>query len=130
MADNPADNPAVGLLGFSRGGVLILKRHERKDVPFVGMGNRGLLAANHYQFGDGLIAGAGRGVVTVEGAPASRRVYLFALPDMVCIDDVWADDNGEYRFAQLDTEKRFLLLARDHTGKYEPVSADNVKPEK
>ncbi|UXY76188.1 hypothetical protein OCL44_02610 [Neisseria gonorrhoeae] len=77
-----------------------------------------------------LYRGAGGGVVTVEGAPASRRVYLFALPDMVCIDDVWADDNGEYRFSQLDTEKRFLVLARDHTGKYEPVSADNVKPEK
>lgn len=130
MADNPADNPAVGLLGRSRGGVLILKRHERKDVPFIGMGNRGLLAANHYQFGDGFIAGAGKGVVTVEGAPASRRVYLFALPDMRCIDDVWADDNGEYRFSQLDTEKRFLVLARDYMGRYEPVSADNVKPEK
>lgn len=118
------------LVGMSRAACLFLRRHERKFKPFFAEGGKGLLAANHYQFGDGFIAGVGKGVVTVEGAPASRRVYLFALPDMRCIDDVWADDNGEYRFSQLDTRKRFLVLARDHTGKYDPVSADNVKPEK
>lgn len=119
----------MNFLSKSHSCIRMLPRHEHKPslVRFV---SKGIFLRNAKYQGDGFIAGTGKGVVTVDGQPSSRRVYLFEQSSMTCIDDMWSNDNGEYRFRNLSDKFRYMVLARDYTGKYSPVSVDNVIPKK
>lgn len=119
----------MNILTQSHSCIRMLPRHERKP-SFIGFVSRGILLKNAKYRGDGFIAGTGKGIVTVDGQPSSRRVYLFEQSLMTCLDDMWSNENGEYRFSNLSDEFRYMVLARDYTGKYLPVSVDNVIPKK
>ena len=81
--------------------------------------------------GKGYIAGEDVGIVTVLGQPAERHVWLFVRDgnDIRLIADTWSDKNGNYRFDNLNTELRYLVMAADNfDGKYEPIAYDMAKP--
>lgn len=83
----------------------------------------------HWKYGGhGYIAGEGTGIVTVGGRPASRRIYLFARPNMYCIADTWSEEDGSYRFDRLKEDEEYLMVATDYKKQYEPVSYDFIKP--
>ncbi|WP_369589262.1 hypothetical protein [Kingella oralis] len=81
--------------------------------------------------GKGYIAGEDVGIVTVLGQPAQRHVWLFLreVNNLRIIADTWSDKNGNYRFDNLNTELRYLVMAADNfDGKYEPIAYDMAKP--
>ena len=81
--------------------------------------------------GKGYIAGEDVGIVTVLGQPAERHVWLFLreVNNLRIIADTWSDKNGNYRFDNLNTELRYLVMAADnYDGKYEPIAYDMAKP--
>ena len=78
--------------------------------------------------GRGYIAGQAEGIVTVNGNPASRRIYLFVRPQMVCVADQWSKDDGSYRFDRLNEDLEYLMVGTDYKKQYEPVSYDFIKP--
>lgn len=83
----------------------------------------------HYKYGGrGYIAGEGEGIVTVNGAPASRRIYLFVRRTMQCIADRWSAEDGTYRFEKLNEDEEYLMVAVDYKKQYEPVSYDYIQP--
>lgn len=101
-------------------------RHNK--MQFLGFKSRSVSSPHHQYGGHGYIAGEADGIVTVKGAPAARRIYLFARPQMVCVADQWSKDDGSYQFDRLDQNAEFLLVAVDYKKQYEPVSYDFVKP--
>lgn len=76
----------------------------------------------------GYIAGTGDGIVSVEGKPASRKVYALDAKTLAIIKTAVSLDNGQYLITNLDPTKRYLVMARDYQGEYEPVCYDNVTP--
>lgn len=64
------------------------------------------------------------GTLTVAGAPAQRRVFLFEYPAIRLIDDTWSDHAGLYAFDNIpETPQggaRYGVLGYDHTGQYDP----------
>ncbi|WP_165006248.1 hypothetical protein [Neisseria yangbaofengii] len=105
----------------------VIFRRLRSNQSFVYRGH--IAYGPHYLYGGkGYIAGEAEGIVTVGGQPASRRVYLFVLPSMECIADTWSKPDGSYRFDRLDSEKEYMMVARDYKKQYEPVSYDFIKP--
>lgn len=90
-------------------------------------GNR--IISPHYKYGGrGYIAGEAEGIVTVNGQPASRRIYLFIRPKMEIVADTWSKDDGSYRFDRLKEDGEYLMVATDYKKQYEPVSYDFIKP--
>ena len=110
----------------SRPRVKTLPRHNR--IANLAVKTRPLLSAHWKYGGDGFIAGEGEGIVTVGGEPASRRIYLFARPTMELVDAQWSRDDGTYRFARLNTETQYMMIAADHKKQYEPVGYDYITP--
>lgn len=74
------------------------------------------------------IAGIGNGVVSVGGVPASRKVYALDAKTLNVIKTAVSTDNGQYLIPNLDPAKRYLVMARDYQGEYEPYCYDNVTP--
>lgn len=75
--------------------------------------------------------GAGRisGTVSVEGVPASRKVRLFDAMTALLVAETRSGSNGAYRFDFLDLARDYFVLAHDHTGQFNAVIADRVRPE-
>lgn len=109
-----------------RGNLVVFGR-TRSNQSFAYRG-RLSFSPHHKYGGKGYIAGQADGIVTVDGQPASRRVYLFVLPTMECIADTWSKPDGSYRFDRLDSDKEYMMVARDYKKQYEPVSYDFIKP--
>ena len=81
--------------------------------------------------GQGYIAGRANGIVTVDGQAASREILLFTQTAnfaLVLIDRIWSNADGTYLFKDLSTRHRYLVMARDNFGRYEPVAHDWVTP--
>ena len=76
----------------------------------------------------GYIAGSGDGIVTVQGNPASRKIWLLDAATMEVEQAVTSLKNGHYMFLGLDTEKEYLVMARGHKKEYEPAVRDYVTP--
>lgn len=76
----------------------------------------------------GYIAGSGDGIVTVLGKPASRKIWLLNAQTMAIEQVVTSLNNGHYLFLGLDPDKRYLVMARDYKGEFEPFVWDQVKP--
>lgn len=66
------------------------------------------------------IAGANDGIVTVQGKPASRKIWLLNAQTMAVEQVVTSLNNGHYMFLGLDPRKRYMVIVRD----FEP---DGVK---
>ena len=76
----------------------------------------------------GYIAGSGDGIVTVQGKPASRKIWLLNAQTMVVEQIVTSLSNGHYIFMGLDPAKEYLLMVRDYKKEFEPFVWDYVKP--
>lgn len=76
----------------------------------------------------GYIAGANDGIITVQGKPASRNVWLLDGRSMAIEQVVTSLKNGHYLFMGLDPDREYLVMARDYKKEYEPFVWDYVKP--
>lgn len=76
----------------------------------------------------GYIAGAGAGIVTVQGKPASHKIWLLDAATMAVEQVATSLKNGHYLFLGLDPAKEYLVMVRDHKKEYEPFAWDYVKP--
>lgn len=74
------------------------------------------------------IAGAGDGIVTVLGIPASRRVWLLNAESMAIEQIVTSLKNGHYIFLGADPAKDYLVIVRDYKKQLEPFAWDYVVP--
>ena len=74
------------------------------------------------------IAGSGDGIVTVQGKPASRKIWLLNAQNMAVEQVVTSLQNGHYLFMGLDPDKSYLVMVRDYKKEYEPFVWDYVKP--
>lgn len=78
--------------------------------------------------GDGFIAGADPGLVTVAGAPSARRVHLHDQITGRRIGSTVSGADGTYRFDNLNPARRYYLLAFDHQHIFNAVIRDNIQP--
>jgi len=76
----------------------------------------------------GYIAGSGDGIVTVQGKPASRKIWLLNAKSMAAEAMQWSLSNGHYLFLGLDANKEYLVMVRDYKRELEPFAWDYVKP--
>ncbi|MDN5665061.1 MAG: hypothetical protein L0G41_02405 [Psychrobacter sp.] len=74
------------------------------------------------------IAGSGDGIVTVQGKPASRKIWLLDAQSLAVEQVVTSLNNGHYMFLGLDPDKRYLVMVRDYNKEYEPFAWDHVAP--
>jgi len=76
----------------------------------------------------GYIAGSGDGIVTAQGKPASRKIWLLNTVTLA-IENVGVSlNNGHYLFMGLNPTKEYLVMVRDHKRELEPFAWDYVKP--
>ncbi|MGM8939566.1 hypothetical protein ACS8E2_12820 [Psychrobacter glaciei] len=78
----------------------------------------------------GYIAGSGDGIVTVQGKPASRKIWLLDAKTMAVYRIATSLKNGHYLFMGLDSDKRYLVIVRDYKKEFEPFVWDDVPPAK
>ena len=76
----------------------------------------------------GYIAGSADGIVTVQGKPASRKIWLLDAQTMAVQQVVVSLKNGHYMFMGLDPAKRYLVMVRDYKKEFEPFVWDDVPP--
>lgn len=76
----------------------------------------------------GYIAGSGDGIVTVQGKPAPRKIWLLDAVTLAIVQVATSLPNGHYLFMGLDPAKRYLVMARDYKKEFEPMAWDDVKP--
>ncbi len=74
------------------------------------------------------IAGVADGIVTVNGKPSSRPIFLFDALSMQLLRRVASLPSGHYIFNGLDASKQYIVMCRDHKKEYEPVCWDYVTP--
>lgn len=77
---------------------------------------------------NGYIAGASDGIVTVQGKPASRKIWLLNAHTMATEQVITSLKNGHYMFLGLDPAKRYLVMVRDYKKEFEPFAWDDVPP--
>lgn len=83
-----------------------------------------LLSHSH----NGYIAGSGDGIVTVQGKPTSRKIWLLNARSLAVEREQWSLKNGHYAFFGLDASKEYLVMVRDYKKEFEPFAWDYVKP--
>lgn len=76
----------------------------------------------------GYIAGSGDGIVTVQGKPASRKIWLLNAQTMTVEQIITSLKNGHYLFMGLDPAKKYLVMVRDYKKEFEPFVWDEVPP--
>lgn len=77
---------------------------------------------------NGYIAGSGDGIVTLQGAPASRKIWLLNAQTMAVERVITSLKNGHYMFLGLNPASRYLVVARDYKKEFEPFAWDDVPP--
>lgn len=76
----------------------------------------------------GYIAGTGDGIVTVQGKPASRKIWLLNAQTMAVEQVITSLNNGHYMFLGLNPASRYLVMVRDYKKEFEPFAWDEVPP--
>lgn len=76
----------------------------------------------------GYIAGSGDGIVTVQGKPSSRHIYLLDAVTMQLLSRNQSLPNGHYIIKGLDPSKQYLVMVRDYKKEFEPFAWDFVVP--
>ena len=74
------------------------------------------------------IAGSADGIVTVQGKPASRKIWLLNAQTLAVEQVVTSLKNGHYMFLGLNPVSRYLVMVRDYKKEFEPFAWDYVKP--
>ena len=96
---------------------LAVKRGKQRGKIVNRIARSRAVKSSHWKYGGhGYIAGEGTGIVTVGGQPASRRIYLFARPNMYCIADTWSAEDGSYRFDRLKEDELGFVFQVQHYG--------------
>lgn len=75
----------------------------------------------------GYVSGEDDGIVTVGGMPRRCEIVVFDM-DLTVVSRWYSLDNGHYLITNLDPTKKYLLMARDYKGEYEPCCWDYVTP--
>lgn len=84
---------------------------------------------NIYYGGFGQLVGTVKRSDTPANVPLARKVRLFRDRDAVCVGETWSDaTTGNYVFVGIDPLERYTVLARDHTGVFRAIVADNLLP--
>lgn len=83
-----------------------------------------LLSLDH----SGYIAGSGDGIVTVQGKPSARHIYLLDAITMQLLRRNQSLPNGRYIFKGLNPAKEYLVMVRDYKRELEPFVWDYVTP--
>ena len=78
--------------------------------------------------GRGIVAGTDPGLVTVGGAPAARRIFLFDSLTFKAIARQWSASDGTYRFDGVNPSRDFTVLSVDHLEIYNAVVRDGISP--
>ena len=76
----------------------------------------------------GYIAGSSDGIVTVNGQPARRKIYIFDVVTLTWIKTATSLPNGHYLVGNLDPNQKYMVIARDYNKEYEPAVWDYVTP--
>lgn len=81
----------------------------------------------------GYIAGVGDGIVTINGNPASRMIYILDSNNLTWLQSAKSLPNGHYLVNNLDPNKKYLVICRDlppngPDQRYEPTVFDYVPP--
>ena len=76
----------------------------------------------------GYVSGSGNGIVTVQGKPASRKIWLLDAQSLAVEQIITSLKNGPYIFLGLDPAREYLVMVRDYKKEYEPFVWDYVKP--
>lgn len=87
------------------------------------------------QLSVGYIAGANDGIVTVQGKPASRKIWLLNAQTLAVEQVITSLKNGHYLFMGLDPtkNKKYMVMVRDLPPnnvdqRFEPFVWDYVTP--
>lgn len=83
-----------------------------------------LLSLTH----SGYIAGSSDGIVTVQGKPSSRKIWLLNAQTMAVEQVITSLRNGHYMFLGLNPASRYLVMVRDYKKEFEPFAWDEVPP--
>lgn len=75
----------------------------------------------------GYIAGSGDGIVTAQGKPVSRKIWLLDAQSLAIEQVITSLKNGHYLFIGLDSAKRYLVMVRDYKKEFEPFVWDQVE---
>ena len=78
--------------------------------------------------GNGYIAGSGSGIVSVAGAPASRRVALMDKATGQIVGRVGSAPDGTYRFSRVNPMRRYAVIGFDYQLQFNAVIRDNITP--
>lgn len=80
----------------------------------------------------GYIAGMGDGIASLHGKGVRRYITVFDVATLAVVQQVLSHPSGRYLIANLDVNKRYLVMLRplvsDGVG-VAPCVWDNVKPE-
>ena len=86
--------------------------------------------------GIGYFAGLAQGVLTAGGERASREIRLFKIHfsntanhqsfEQIAITK--SNEDGHYLFWGIDETAKYLIMARDNKGDYEPFCYDTISP--
>lgn len=76
----------------------------------------------------GYIAGTADGIVSINGEPASRKIYVFDALTLQWQATAKSNQKGRYLILGLNPQQRYLIMVRDHQLNYEPYAYDHVRP--
>lgn len=76
----------------------------------------------------GYVAGTADGIVTRGGVPSALELIVMNATDLQVIQRTQSLKTGNYLIAGLDPSGKYLIMARDHDGEYEPFCWDFVAP--
>ncbi|WP_424147233.1 hypothetical protein [Sinimarinibacterium flocculans] len=74
------------------------------------------------------VAGIAPGLVTVDGAPASRTVLCYDAAQHHLVAKTTSASDGTYRIEHLDGTRKYRLVAVDDLGEHNAVVADRITP--
>lgn len=80
--------------------------------------------------GDGFIAGADAGIVSVAGVPARRKVVLIDKATNQVIGQTASANDGTFRFDRITADREYMVIALDHQMQFNAVIRDGVIPAK
>lgn len=78
--------------------------------------------------GNGYIAGVAPGVLTVNGAPASREIEVRDRSTRAIVFVGFCNPDGTYRVNGLNPARKYDVIARDWQGVYNDVIRSNITP--
>lgn len=78
--------------------------------------------------GNGYIAGVAPGLLTVGGAPASRRVRVFERITGRLVAETVSAADGTYRVDGLNPDLRYMVVGIDYERRYNAAIMDNIAP--